>query len=68
MNHSDSTASVKLDFTNPMAPDCVREMEKHARFSAKNIVQHFDSIALNYDDCQNSNEYPDPEYIAEFTK
>ena len=38
MNTTDSKATVKLDFSNPMAPECVREMEKHARFSAKNIV------------------------------
>ena len=58
----------KLDFTNPLRADCVREMEKHARFSIKNAVQHFDSIAVNYEDCQNSNDYPDPQFVGDYVK
>ena len=58
----------KLDFTDPLRPECVREMEKHARFSMKNVVEHFDSIAVNYEDCQNSNDYPDPQYVGDFLK
>ena len=58
----------KLDFSDPLQSDCVREMEKHARFSKKDVVEHFDSIAVNYDDCMKSNGYPDPEYVAKFLK
>jgi predicted TPR repeat methyltransferase len=43
-------------------------MEKHARFSLESVVEHFDSIAVNYEDCQNSNDYPDPGYVAKFLK
>ena len=63
-----NTKIEKLDFADPLRPDCVREMEKHARFSIKNAVEHFDSIAVNYEDCQNSNDYPDPEYVGDALK
>lgn len=54
----------KINFKNPIAPECVREMEKHSYFDKKTLVTHFDKVAINYDDCQNSNDYPDPGKVA----
>jgi hypothetical protein len=38
-----------LDFSLPLLPESIREMEKHTIYDQKNPKSHFDEIAPNYD-------------------
>jgi len=42
-----------------------REMEKHTQYQKSSIVEHFDSIAPNYDSIMKIVGYPDPQKIAD---
>ena len=42
-----------------------REMEKHNKFSKDTMVEHFDSLAPNYDQIMRLVGYPDPAKITQ---
>jgi predicted TPR repeat methyltransferase len=59
----------KFDFeAYPLPSDSIREMETHTKFDPGQEEDHFNNIALNYDEIMNAVGYPDPEFLATFAQ
>jgi uncharacterized protein (DUF1015 family) len=64
MDHLSTT--IVLDWNvERLTPAHIKEFERYNKYEKKNRVQHFDSLASNYEQLYLRAGYPDPSKVAE---
>lgn len=52
-----------LDFSGNIGPEHISEFEKHNKFDQSLVEDHYDSVAINYEQAYLRAGYPDPKKV-----
>ena len=53
----------KLDFSGQLGKEHIREMEAYNKFDKDKLEEHYDKVALNYEQLYLRCGYPDPKKV-----